>query len=259
MTGDCGFDKTRCREEPAVLGPNDDMYASENAFGGENFVLNLNEEQKAAVEYLDGPSVIVAGPGSGKTRVIISKIEYLVRHAGIRPDRILAITFSNKAAEEMLERVTSSFPYQAHEFNIYTFHGLCWEIDQEFADELGFKPNVRVLDQTASWVMTRKRIEDFGLRHFLPGSNPFKHIFDLIKQVSRAKDETVSIEDYAAYATRRRTEFEAGVASMSTEDAEAGRIDVERIEEVAGFYSAYRKLLKEENCLDFGDRIAMAV
>jgi DNA helicase-2/ATP-dependent DNA helicase PcrA len=227
--------------------------------GGAHLTLNLNEEQKAAVEYLDGPSVIVAGPGSGKTRVIISKIEYLVRHAGISPSRILAMTFSTKAAEEMLDRVTASFPHKAHEFNIYNFHGFCWEIDQEFGDELGFKPNVQVLDKTASWVMTRRRIEDFGLHHFLPGNNPFKHIFDLVGHVSRSKDETISPDDYAGYAARQRAVFEADLPNMGEDDAEAARIEVERSEEVAAFYSDYRRLLKKENCLDYGDQIAMAV
>ncbi len=70
----------------------------------------LNEEQKAAVEYVDGHEVIVAGPGSGKTRVIISRIAYLVNELGVRPERILAITFSNKAAEEMRDRLAEVFP-----------------------------------------------------------------------------------------------------------------------------------------------------
>ncbi|MEI6514315.1 MAG: UvrD-helicase domain-containing protein, partial [bacterium] len=116
----------------------------------------LNKEQKAAVEYVDGPQVIVAGPGSGKTRVIISKIEYLVSQLGIDPSRILAITFSNKAADEMSDRLAESFPYRSHEFNVHTFHALCWRIVQEFSAEAGFKPGVQILDQTAAWVLVRR-------------------------------------------------------------------------------------------------------
>ena len=77
----------------------------------------LSVEQKAAVEYVAGPQVIVAGPGSGKTRVIVSKIEHLVSEVGLEPARILAITFSNKAAEEMGDRLGEAFPYRSQEFN----------------------------------------------------------------------------------------------------------------------------------------------
>ena len=104
----------------------------------------LNAEQKAAVEYVVGPQVIVAGPGSGKTRVIISKIEHLVSQLHINPTRILAITFSTKAADEMADRLAEAFPYRSHEFSIHTFHALCWTIVLEFAAEAGCREGGQV-------------------------------------------------------------------------------------------------------------------
>ena len=175
----------------------------------------LNKEQEAAVEYVTGPQVIVAGPGSGKTRVIISKIEHLVSELGMEPARILAITFSNKAADEMRDRLAESFPYRSHEFNVHTFHALCWKIVQEFAAEVGFKPGVRVLDQTAAWVLVRRHIEEFGLRHYLPNSDPFKHILELLKHVSRAKDEAVTPEEYEAYANGQMEQYEDSLEGWS--------------------------------------------
>lgn len=221
--------------------------------------MNLNDEQKAAVDYLDGPAVIVAGPGSGKTRVIISKIEHLVKQAAVEPGRILAITFSNKSAEEMLERITLTFLHRAHEFNISTFHSFCWDIVREFADDIGFKENVRVLDGTGSWIVTRRRIEDFELRHFLPKTNPFKHVADLVRHIGRAKDETVTPDDYARYAAGVRAAYEAEMGRLTLDDAQARLAEVERTEEVARFYASYQTVLKAENSVDYGDMIAMAV
>lgn len=219
----------------------------------------LNMEQQAAVEYIDGPQVIVAGPGSGKTRVIISKIEHLVSKIGMEPARILAITFSNKAAEEMGDRLGEAFPYRSHEFNVHTFHALCWNIIREFAAEAGFKPGVRVLDQTSAWVLARRHIEEFGLHHYLPLNDPFRHLFDLLGHVSRAKDEAISPEVYADYTNGKRAEYEAVKGSLTLEDASEHLESIEKCEEVSRFYTRYQQILLEENSIDFGDQIAMAL
>lgn len=219
----------------------------------------LNEEQKAAVEYIDGPAVIVAGPGSGKTRVIISKIQHLVDFHGLDPSRILAITFSKKAAEEMVDRLSEVFSYKAHEFNISTFHALCWDIVQEFGDELGFRSNVNILDTVGAWILVRKHIEEFQLKHYQPNSDPFKHIFDLLRHIGRAKDEGVTPEDYVKYAEKRRNWYEAELPGLSAEDAAVRIAEVEKTEELARFYWFYQEILLRENCLDFGDQISMAL
>lgn len=219
----------------------------------------LNEEQKAAVEYVDGPAVIVAGPGSGKTRVIVSKIQHLVSDLGMEPNKILAITFSRKAAEEMVDRLSEVFPYKSHEFNVSTFHALCWDIVQEFGGELGFRSNVNILDTVGAWVLVRKHIEEFDLHHFMPNSDPFKHIFDLLRHIGRAKDESVTPEDYAQYAEKCRKQYEMTLPSLSEDDAVAALVDVEKAEELARFYAGYQEMLLKENCLDFGDQISMAL
>jgi len=218
----------------------------------------LNAEQRAAVEYVAGPQVIVAGPGSGKTRVIISKIEHLVSQLHIEPARILAITFSTKAADEMADRLAEVFPYRVHEFNIHTFHALCWNIVQEFAAEAGFRQGVQVLDKTAAWVLVRRHIEEFGLRHYLPNSDPFKYIFDLLGHVSRAKDEGVAPQDYEVYVRKHREQHEVTKESLTPEEATEQLIEVEKHEELARFYTRYQEILLTENCIDFGDQIIMA-
>ena len=221
--------------------------------------MQLNEEQRAAVDYVDGPQVIVAGPGSGKTRVIISKIEHLVSQLGMDPARISAITFSNKAAEEMKERLAEVFPYRSHEFNVHTFHSLCWNIVQEFAAEAGFKNGVRVLDQTASWVLVRQHIEEFGLRHYLPNSDPFRYIFDLLGLVSRAKDEGVTPQIFASYTQNQRVQYENSKESFDSVSANEKLTQVEKLEELSSFYKHYQQIMLQENCIDYGDQIALAL
>lgn len=219
----------------------------------------LNNEQKAAVEYISGPQVIVAGPGSGKTRVIISKIEHLLSDLGMEPARILAITFSNKAAEEMGDRLAEAFPYRSHEFNVHTFHALSWNIVQEFAAEAGFRSGVRVLDPTAAWVLVRRHIEEFGLRHYLPLTDPFRYVSDVLRHVGRAKDEGVTPQEYEAYARGQREQYEAAKESLAVEDATQQLIELEKREELARFYVRYQEIMLKENCIDFGDQIAVAL
>lgn len=219
----------------------------------------LNDAQNAAVEYAYGPQVIVAGPGSGKTRVIVSKIEYLVSNLGMHPSRILAITFSNKGAEEMGSRLAEAFPYRSHEFNVYTFHGLCWNIIQEFSADAGFRSGVRVLDQATAWVLVRQHIEEFCLKHYLPNSDPFRYIFDLLGHVNRAKDEGITVQKYETYVVNQREQYERSTNALSPEEASALLTEVEKREELARFYTRYQEVLLSENCIDFGDQIAMAL
>ncbi len=219
----------------------------------------LNEEQLRAVAHVTGPQVIVAGPGSGKTRIIISKIEHLVSDLAVEPSRVLAITFSTKAAQEMADRLGDVLSYRSPEINVHTFHALSWNIVQEFAADAGFRTGVRVLDETAAWVLVRRHIEDFDLRHFLPDSDPFKHIFDLLGHISRAKDEGVTPQDYSAYARKCRQNHEAQAGSMDPDAAADSLLGVEKCEEMAGFYERYQELLRAGNCIDFGDQISMAL
>ena len=130
---------------------------------------------------------------------------------------------------------------------------------QEFASEAGFRPGVRVLDQTAAWVLVRRHIEEFGLRHYLPNSDPFRYVFDLLGHVSRAKDEGITAQEYAAYAGGQREQYEAANPSLAPEDAAEKLVDVEKCEELARFYARYQEILLGENCIGFDDQMAMAL
>ncbi len=219
----------------------------------------LNDEQKAAVEYVDGSQIIIAGPGSGKTRALISKIEYLVNQQKINPRRILTITFSNKASEEMIDRLAESFIYNFHDFHVSTFHSYCWELVREFSDALNFKPDVKILNDSEAWILVRRNIEKLNLNHYMPFTDPFKYIHDLIKHTSRAKDEYVTVEDYHQFAMEKRRQFDIEAADMTEDQYSAELINIEKIEEAGRFYEYYQQLLAESNSIDYGDQILMAV
>ncbi len=107
----------------------------------------LNPQQREAIHYLDGPLLVLAGAGSGKTRVITQKIAYLVQDCGFQPRNIAAITFTNKAAKEMQERIGKILsPAQAGELQISTFHSLGVRILREEAKALGYKPRFSIFD-----------------------------------------------------------------------------------------------------------------
>ena len=112
----------------------------------------LNEEQKKAVEIIKGPLLIVAGAGTGKTTVIVEKIKNLI-NKGVRPENILALTFTEKAAFEMEERVDKAMPYGYFQMWISTFHSFADKILNQHGLDIGLPINYKVLDQTASWML----------------------------------------------------------------------------------------------------------
>ena len=111
---------------------------------GDKMIKSLNDKQKDAVLNTDGPLLILAGAGSGKTKVLTTKIAYLISELGISPESILAITFTNKAAKEMKERVLKYLGPIAYKIQISTFHSFGLSILREYYDELGFTKNFTI-------------------------------------------------------------------------------------------------------------------
>jgi ATP-dependent DNA helicase Rep len=140
----------------------------------------LNPQQREAVEHCDGPLLVLAGAGSGKTRVITEKLAHLVRAHGVPPERIAAITFTNKAAREMRERAARLLPSeQARALQVSTFHALGWRLLREHAETAGFRPGISILDETES---TRL------LRELLPADTAPERLRALRWSISTAKN-----------------------------------------------------------------------
>ncbi|MDO8436100.1 MAG: UvrD-helicase domain-containing protein [bacterium] len=204
----------------------------------------LNKEQKEAVVYDKGPLLIVAGAGTGKTTVITQRIVYLIEKGEAKPEEILAVTFTEKAAAEMEERVDRLLPYGYVDLWISTFHSFCERVLRDYALDIGLPADFKILDNTAGWLLVYRNLDKFDLNYYKPLGNPTKFIQALISHFSHCKDQAVYPEDYLEYAEKIKTRDDM------PEDDES-----ERIKEVAGAFHTYQRLLLENSSLDFGDLI----
>ncbi len=227
--------------------------AGQQAPGTERILEGLNPRQVEAVTHDTGPLLIVAGAGTGKTTVITRRIAYLIATKRCRPEEILALTFTDKAAAEMEERVDTLVPYGYADVWISTFHAFGDRLLKENALELGLTPDFRVLNRAEQVIFFRDHLFEFPLEYYRPLGDPTKHIRAIISLISRAKDEDVSPEEYLAFAERLRSE-----ATGHPEDAEA-RDRAVRQWELARTYAKYQELLAREGCADFGDQIVYAL
>ena len=162
--------------------------------------VNLTEKQQEAVKHNQGPLLIVAGAGTGKTMVITHRIAHLINSKLAKPEEILAVTFTEKAASEMSERVDVLLPYGFSNVQIMTFHAFGDKILREFALELGLNPDFQVLSQAEQTLFFREHLFEFPLNHYRPLSDPARFIQAMLNVISRAKDEDISPSQYLEYA-----------------------------------------------------------
>ncbi|MGH7743116.1 MAG: UvrD-helicase domain-containing protein, partial [Candidatus Eiseniibacteriota bacterium] len=152
---------------------------------------DLNDEQREAVQHPRGPLLIVAGAGTGKTQVITRRIAWLITAKHARPEQILALTFTDKAAAEMETRVDRLVPYGFVGATIATFNAFCDRLVREHAVELGLTSQLRVESQAEILVFLRDRLFDLGLERYLPLGNPDTHLRALHAVFDRARSEDV--------------------------------------------------------------------
>src|SRR6185436_18544275 len=162
--------------------------------GSDKILETLNPEQLAAVTHGEGPLLIVAGAGTGKTAVLTRRIAWLIASKRARPEEILALTFTEKAAAEMESRVDILVPYGYVGASIATFHAFGDRLVREFGIELGLTRDLRVCTRAEVLVFLREHLFDLGLERYLPLGNPDKHLDALLTLFDRARDEDVTPE-----------------------------------------------------------------
>ncbi|MBI3572782.1 MAG: UvrD-helicase domain-containing protein [Candidatus Kerfeldbacteria bacterium] len=209
----------------------------------------VNVEQQAAITHGHGPLLIIAGAGTGKTTVVTERIADLIMNRQVPADNILALTFTDKAADEMQDRVERILPYGYVDLWVTTFHSFGQRLLQAHALDIGLPDNFRLLNQTEQWMLIRNHLDEFELNYYRPLGNPTKFISALVKHFSRLKDEDISPEEYIKYA-RALTKGKAKKSLPEEDVAEA-----DRVMEMAKAYETYTKLLLDEGALDFGDLI----
>ncbi len=232
--------------------------------GMEQLLGGLDPDQLRAVTHGEGPLLVVAGAGTGKTQVITRRIAWLIASRRAKPSEILALTFTDKAADEMAVRVDQLVPYGYTDTAIATFHAFGDRLLREFALELGLPPDVRVLSRADTVVFLREHLFEFDLDTYRPLGDPTRFLSALVTLFSRCKDEDITPATYAAYASRVAAEAAAvGAAARSgaatVDAAEALAEDGRRQAELARAYGRYQDLLAANGCIDFGDQVALAL
>ncbi|MFB3897319.1 MAG: ATP-dependent helicase [bacterium] len=190
---------------------------------------DLNPKQREAVTYLDGPLLVLAGAGSGKTRVITYRIAYLIQQGYVRPTELLAVTFTNKAAEEMKSRVAKLVDADLHKMWVSTFHSACVRILHRHIQSLGYKPEFTIYDTDDQLGLVRECLKE---QNYDPKEwNPKA----ILGEISQAKNKLIDAEDYTF-----------------------GKHDLYR-QIVSQVYSRYQEELKQRNAVDFDDLLSLTV
>jgi len=182
--------------------------------GMEQLLKGLNPEQRRAVLHGAGPLLVVAGAGTGKTQVITRRIAWLIAGKRARPSEILALTFTDQAADEMQVRVDQLVPYGYTDTAISTFHAFGDRLVREFALELGLPSDVRVLSRPETVVFLREHVFELGLDEYRPLGDPTKFLDALATLFSRAKDEDVSPEAFAGHASHLSEKAATAAAAL---------------------------------------------
>ncbi len=231
----------------------------------------LNNAQKKAVTHENGPLLIVAGAGTGKSTVLVNRLAHLIQNVGVKPDEILITTFTEKGAGELEERADKILPYGYVNLWIHTFHGFGERLLRDHALDIGLSPAFKLLTQTEQWILVKKNLDTFDLDYYRPLGDPTKFIHEMITHFSRLKDENISPAAYLEFvqdlkskpqvvtapAEEKKTTAKKSSKSKDTkkDDDKAAELDIARLEELAGAYQTYNKLLLDQGLLDFGDLI----
>ena len=190
----------------------------------------LNDKQCEAVVNTEGPCLVIAGAGSGKTKVLTHKIAYLMQEKNVAPWNILAITFTNKAANEMKERVLRLVGEQAKDLWMGTFHSICVKILRSHIDRIGFDTSFVIFDTSDQRTLIKRIIKDMNLDDKMFTDRSVQ------SEISNAKNEMLEPDQYMA---RNRGDF--------------------RKEKIAEIFEKYQKSLKENNAIDFDDIINFTI
>ena len=207
---------------------------------------HLNKEQLEAVTHGAGPLLVIAGAGTGKTTVITERIKYLIAEGLARPGEILALTFTEKAAREMEERIDIALPYGYTQMWVSTFHAFCDKLLRDEAINIGLNPAFKLISEAEGTVLLRDLLIKLDLSYFLPLGNPNKFVAALLNHIGRLKDEDISPSQYSVWAKQKKTHAQT----------EEEILEAKKYIELSQIYSAYEDLKTNQSSCDFEDLIA---
>jgi DNA helicase-2/ATP-dependent DNA helicase PcrA len=209
----------------------------------------LNPDQRRAVLHDAGPLLIVAGAGTGKTKVITHRIARLIAAKAARPDEILAVTFTEKAANEMEARVDVLVPYTSSFAEISTFNSFGERVLRDYALDVGYPPDFRLLADVDQAIFFRENLFRLPLDYYRPLGQPTRHIQEVLEAIRRLKQEDVRPEEYVRYAA----ELGRKAAGETEKETACKHIEIARV------FAAYEELLRSQGLIDFEDQVTLVV
>jgi DNA helicase II / ATP-dependent DNA helicase PcrA len=216
----------------------------------------LNKQQQKAIKHDKGPLLIIAGAGTGKTTVVTERIKYLISSGRAKPAEILALTFTQKAALEMEERVDKILPMGYFQMWISTFHSFCDQILRQEALHIGLDPHFILHTEAESLLFLRKNLFDFQLDYFRPAGNPFKFLNGMLTHFNRLKDEDIASKEYLKYAKGLKEQLKKLNNHKNLGKSNITKEEINKTTELAQAFLRYEKLKAKQGIMDFSDLIA---
>ena len=211
-------------------------------------ISSLNPEQQQAVTFGTGPLLIIAGAGTGKTTVVTKRIEHLILENNVPPSNILALTFTEKAAQEMETRIDEIMPYGYTTLWIETFHAFCDRILRQEAINIGLNPRFQLMTEAESLLFLRKHLFDFELDYYRPLGNPMKFLQGMLTHFSRLRDDDITPQQY--------TKFAENIRNPGSDIREIDEDEIKRTLELAKAFQTYEDLKAKEGVMDYSDLIS---
>ncbi len=205
---------------------------------------NLNKDQIDAIKFGEGPLLIIAGAGTGKTTVITERIKRIITDGLVKPEEVLALTFTEKAAGEMEGRIDEIMSLSYGDLWISTFHSFCDRVLRENGIHIGISPKYKLMTQAQSVELFKKNLFEFGLDYFRPLGNPNKFIEAILQHFNRLQDELVSLEDYLKF---------------TKEFKNKEPLEIKKYKELSNTYKKYTEIKLKGDYMDFSDLIFYAV
>jgi len=212
-------------------------------------VFKEDPAQERAAAHRDSPYQLRAGPGTGKTRSLVTRIQSLLVDS-VQPSAILVLTFSNRTAVELSERLRSALGDQAAVIWVGTFHGFGLDLIRRFYDKLGLPPDPTLFDRSDAIAVLEEILPTLPLKHYKNLWDPVIVLRDILQAISRAKDEVVTAPAYRKLAD---SQFARAAASGDADAIKAA----EKVLEIASVYEIYEKAKIERQAVDFGDLIML--
>lgn len=233
----------------------------------------LNPAQKQAVENIEGPVMVLAGPGTGKTQVLVTRIAHILRETDTKPNSILALTFTESAAQNMRERLVGLIGQTGYSVRISTFHAFCSELINQQPEYFPIDRGSEPITELEQYDLLRQLVVQLKLKKLQPIGDPYFYIRDSIKAISDIKREGVTVEQFTALVEKEQKLFSEQLAEASTltpkERRAAGLPTVtdlkrslhlaEKNLELATLYQAYEKALRSAKRYDFDDMIGLTI